>query len=65
MDRFHEMSNGMIIDLDQVVAVSPKMQMDSFNVITNSNTIRVSVDPADLDAQRDAFVSAWQEWKGQ
>lgn len=65
MDRFYQFPNGMIIDLDQIVAVSPKLQQDSFNIITNSNTIRVAIDPAGLDDQRTAIIDAWKAWKGQ
>jgi hypothetical protein len=65
MDRFYELSNGMIIDLDQIVAVSPKMQPDTFNVITNSNTVKISIDPAGLEAQRAALIDAWKAWKDQ
>jgi len=65
MNRFYQFPNGLVLDLETVVAVSPSLQRDTFHVVTNSNYITVSVNPAELDAERAAFVTAWQEWKGQ
>lgn len=65
MDRFYEFPNGLIIDLDQIVAVSPKLQPDSFSIITNSNVIKASIDPAVNDDQRAALIDAWKTRKGE